>query len=156
MEAEPEALNELAERCGGLPLALRIIVGLVQSDSQLSLRDLLNELRDGNELFNTFDTGDAGSDVRSVFSWSYRALSPQAAQLFRLLGRYAGPEIARLSFLNLTTVRQDAALMADAAVQAASRLLEDETAAARHILLPPTLVVRQTTGPARSEDVMTA
>jgi DNA-binding LacI/PurR family transcriptional regulator len=64
--------------------------------------------------------------------------------------------IARLSFLNLTTVRQDAALMAEAAVQAASRRLEDETAAARHILLPPTLVVRQTTGPARSEDVMTA
>lgn len=64
--------------------------------------------------------------------------------------------LARLSFLNLTTVRQDSVQMAEAAVHAATRRLEDETAAARHIVLPPTLIIRQTTGPVRRQDVLTA
>ena len=34
------------------------------------------------------------TDVRAVFSWSYRALSPAAGRLFRLLGLHPGPDIA--------------------------------------------------------------
>ncbi|QFZ17342.1 hypothetical protein [Saccharothrix syringae] len=36
---------------------------------------------------------DETSTVRAVFSWSYRALSPAAARLFRLLGPVAGPDV---------------------------------------------------------------
>jgi tetratricopeptide (TPR) repeat protein len=32
--------------------------------------------------------------VRSAFSWSYRALPPEAARLFRLLGLHPGPDIS--------------------------------------------------------------
>ena len=42
---------------------------------------------------DAFDGGDAGTDVRAVFSWSYRSLSPPAARLFRLLGLHPGPDI---------------------------------------------------------------
>lgn len=38
-------------------------------------------------------TSDRSSDVRSALSWSYRGLDEPAAELFRLLGRHAGPEI---------------------------------------------------------------
>jgi tetratricopeptide (TPR) repeat protein len=34
------------------------------------------------------------SDVSAVLSWSYRALSPAAAQLFRLLGVHPGPDVS--------------------------------------------------------------
>jgi DNA-binding LacI/PurR family transcriptional regulator len=63
---------------------------------------------------------------------------------------YDDSEIARLSFINLTTVRQDAALMAEQAVQAIIERLDHGRIEARDIVLDPTLVVRGTTGPPRS------
>lgn len=66
---------------------------------------------------------------------------------------YDDSRLARLPFLNLTTVKQDAARMAESAVHSATRRLEDEAAGTRHIVLPPALIVRQTTGPVRSQSV---
>jgi DNA-binding LacI/PurR family transcriptional regulator len=63
---------------------------------------------------------------------------------------YDDSEIARLSFIDLTTVRQDAALMAERAVQAITERLDHGRIEARDIVLDPTLVVRGTTGPPRS------
>src|SRR5262249_36824561 len=37
---------------------------------------------------------DPYTDVRGVFSWSYHALTPDAARLFRLLGLHPGPDLA--------------------------------------------------------------
>ncbi|MDW5327182.1 tetratricopeptide repeat protein [Plantactinospora sp. KLBMP9567] len=37
---------------------------------------------------------DPHTDLRAVFSWSYQALTPEAARLFRLLGLHPGPDIA--------------------------------------------------------------
>src|SRR5205814_6842317 len=37
--------------------------------------------------------GDRTSDLRVVFSWSYRTVSPAAAALFRLLGLHPGSDI---------------------------------------------------------------
>ncbi|NUT36316.1 MAG: tetratricopeptide repeat protein, partial [Hamadaea sp.] len=36
---------------------------------------------------------DPATDVRAVFSWSYRALKPAAARLFRLLALHPGPDL---------------------------------------------------------------
>ena len=36
-------------------------------------------------------TGEAATDVRAVFSWSYNCLSEPAARMFRLLGVHPGP-----------------------------------------------------------------
>jgi DNA-binding LacI/PurR family transcriptional regulator len=63
---------------------------------------------------------------------------------------YDDSEVARLSFINLTTVRQDAAVMAEQAVQAVVERLDHGRSQARDIVLEPSLVVRGTTGPPRS------
>lgn len=55
---------------------------------------LAGELRDAADALDAFDGGDPTTDVRAVFSWSYRALSPAAGRMFRLLGLHPGPDIA--------------------------------------------------------------
>ena len=63
---------------------------------------------------------------------------------------YDDSDIARLSFVNLTTVRQDAALMAEQAVQAVIERLDHGRTAARDFVLDPSLIIRATTGPPRT------
>lgn len=65
---------------------------------------------------------------------------------------YDDSEIARLSFINLTTVRQDATQMAEHAVRAIIERLDHGRVEAREIVLDPTLVVRGTTRPPRSSN----
>ena len=56
-----------------------------------------------------FDGGDLATDVRAVFSWSYRALSADAARLFRLLGLHPGPDIAVAAAASLAGIAPDRA-----------------------------------------------
>jgi DNA-binding LacI/PurR family transcriptional regulator len=63
---------------------------------------------------------------------------------------YDDSEVARLSFINLTTIHQDATLMAEQAVQAVIERLDEGRTKARDIVLDPSLMVRGTTGPPRS------
>jgi DNA-binding LacI/PurR family transcriptional regulator len=63
---------------------------------------------------------------------------------------YDDSETARLSFIDLTTVRQDATLMAERAVEAIIERLDHGRIEAREIVLDPTLVIRGTTRPPRS------
>jgi DNA-binding SARP family transcriptional activator/tetratricopeptide (TPR) repeat protein len=69
--ADPRATDEVIDRCGRLPLALALVATRALSTPGLSLAALANEL------------GPAGLD--DVFAGSYRALSPAAATMFRLL-----------------------------------------------------------------------
>jgi DNA-binding LacI/PurR family transcriptional regulator len=69
---------------------------------------------------------------------------------------YDDSEVARLSFINLTTVRQDAALMAEHAVQAVIERLDHGRTEAKDIVLDPSLVVRETTRPPRSGSASTS
>jgi tetratricopeptide (TPR) repeat protein len=68
----------------------------------LSLAALATELRHPQNRLDTLTTGDAGTDVRSVFSWSYRQLSPTATRLFRLLGLHPGPDLSASAAASLT------------------------------------------------------
>ncbi|SEC96696.1 DNA-binding transcriptional regulator, LacI/PurR family [Streptomyces melanosporofaciens] len=63
---------------------------------------------------------------------------------------YDDSQLARLSFIDLTSVRQDAAEAAEVAVRAAVERLDEGRTADRDIVLNPTLVVRGSTGPART------
>lgn len=87
-------LAELARLCARLPLALRIAAERAASHPHLRLSDLIADLRDESALWDALSTGDdeEAEAVRTVFAWSYRALSEQAARLFRLLGLHPGPE----------------------------------------------------------------
>ncbi|WP_370384323.1 tetratricopeptide repeat protein [Catenulispora sp. GAS73] len=92
--AEPDACGELVRLCAGLPLALRIVAERIASRPRASLAELVEDLQDVGRTLDVLDaTGDPLTDVRSVFSWSYRALSEPAARLFRLLGLCPGPDI---------------------------------------------------------------
>ncbi|HEX8928841.1 MAG TPA: BTAD domain-containing putative transcriptional regulator, partial [Actinomycetota bacterium] len=93
LAAEPEATGELVARCAGLPLALAIVAARAASHPSFPLAALAAQLRRAREELDGFDGGDTATDVRAVFSWSYRRLSAGAAQLFRLLGLHPGPDV---------------------------------------------------------------
>jgi tetratricopeptide (TPR) repeat protein len=92
--AEPQELAELAALCAGLPLALVIVAARAITQPRLPLRVLAAELRAASNRLDALSTGDSATDVRSVFSWSYRSLSSPAARLFRLAGLHPGPGLS--------------------------------------------------------------
>ena len=63
---------------------------------------------------------------------------------------YDDSELAHLSRIDLTTVRQDAEGLAAAAVRFAVARLENDDAEPTELVVDPRLVVRGSTGPARS------
>jgi tetratricopeptide (TPR) repeat protein len=86
VDYELEAAAELAELCGRLPLAIRIVADLARLEP---LKDVVGHL-EAERLDLLDSSGDPRSMVRAVFSWSYRQLRPEAAELFRLLGCHPG------------------------------------------------------------------
>lgn len=113
--AEPESAGELIELCAGLPLALSVAVARAAARPSLSLSALAAELRDERGRLDVLDAGDTTTDVRGVFSWSYRQLSPPASRVFRLLGLHPGPDL---------TVGASASLAGLSRADATSALLE--------------------------------
>ena len=93
-EDDTEKLTELARLCARLPLALRIAAEQAATHPYMHLDELIAALRDESALWDVLSTGDEDEAVRTVFAWSYRALSPPAARLFRLLGIHPGPEFS--------------------------------------------------------------
>ncbi|MFE4816981.1 BTAD domain-containing putative transcriptional regulator [Streptomyces sp. NPDC056704] len=104
--AEPEAVREIVELCARLPLALAVASARAAGRSAFPLSALTAELVDGHGSLDAFTDADQAADVRAVLSWSYHALSPAAARLFRLLGLHPGPDVslpAAASLAGLTT-----------------------------------------------------
>ncbi|NDL58165.1 AfsR/SARP family transcriptional regulator [Phytoactinopolyspora mesophila] len=91
--ADPEATAQLVERCARLPLALRIAAERIGERRGVGVADLIAELDDEQAQLDLFDAGDAHTSVRSVFSWSYRELSPESARLFRMFGLHPGYDL---------------------------------------------------------------
>jgi tetratricopeptide (TPR) repeat protein len=92
--AEPAAVVALTELCARLPLALGIAAARAAARSGMPLAMLTEELRDIPERLDGLDAGEEASDVRAVFSWSFRSLTAPAARLFCLLGVHPGPDIS--------------------------------------------------------------
>jgi tetratricopeptide (TPR) repeat protein len=91
--AEPEAVAEAATKCGHLPLALTLVAVRAAAYPGHFLRTVIDELGDGRDRLDALDTGDLTTNLRDVFSWSYRRLRPDTARVFRLLGLHPGPDI---------------------------------------------------------------
>jgi DNA-binding SARP family transcriptional activator/tetratricopeptide (TPR) repeat protein len=90
---EPAAADEIISRCAGLPLALAIVAANAASQVELPLQTLMDRSRANDSDLDSFTDIDSAADVRSVFSWSYRALAPDTARVFRLLGLHPGPDV---------------------------------------------------------------
>ncbi|MEV0228161.1 BTAD domain-containing putative transcriptional regulator [Nonomuraea sp. NPDC050786] len=132
--AEPQAVDDIVSRCAGLPLALAIVAARAHARPAFPLGTLISGLDEGaggadggdglddsDDLdgLDVFDGGDAATNMRTVLSWSYRALSPDAARLFRLRGLFPAPEISTAA----------AASLAGIPVRHAHRLLTELTRA---------------------------
>ncbi|GAB7036764.1 MULTISPECIES: AfsR/SARP family transcriptional regulator [Catenuloplanes] len=92
VDAEPWAAAEIVRVCGGLPLALAICAAWAERSPAYTLATVAAELRRRDGL-DAFAAVNVGRDVRTVFSWSYRRLGADAAELFRRLGRHPGPDV---------------------------------------------------------------
>lgn len=90
--AEPEAVTRIVALCGHLPLAVAVVAARAAARPSFALGDIAAELSEAHGTLDAFHAPD-GVDPRAVFSWSYQALSPDAARLFRLLGLHPGPDI---------------------------------------------------------------
>ncbi len=92
VEADPGAVRALADHCARLPLALSIAAARV-SHSRLSVAELAAQLTDPRRgPLELLRSGDRGTDVRDVLSWSTDALDSETARVFRLLGLHPGPD----------------------------------------------------------------
>jgi tetratricopeptide (TPR) repeat protein len=89
--AEPQAVDQIVTRCARLPLALAVVAARAAAGPGFPLDALADQL---DATLDGLVGGDVVSDVRAVFSWSYDALGPDAARLFRLLGLHPGPDVS--------------------------------------------------------------
>jgi len=91
--AEAAAVADVVTWCAGLPLALAVVSARAAAQPRRPLGALADELREAGGRLDALDGGEESSQVRAVFSWSYSALSPAAARLFRLLALHPGPDL---------------------------------------------------------------
>jgi tetratricopeptide (TPR) repeat protein len=109
VDAEPAAVTEIIARCARLPLALGLTAARAAVRPAVALRLLANELSDTQQRWQALANDDPAGDVRAVLSWSYQALTPAAARLFRLLGLHPGQDTDALAAASLAGLAVDAA-----------------------------------------------
>lgn len=86
---ELAAVAELAVLCGRLPIALRVASARLASRPRWPVARVVAELGDERSRLSRLSAeGDA--PVAAMFDWSYRALPPAAATLYRLLSEFPG------------------------------------------------------------------
>lgn len=96
-----DAADELIDLCARLPLALNIAAVRAADHPGTPLGEWVCELRDSRVRLDLLSAGGGHADVRVVLSWSYRALAPRAARLFRLLGLHPGPYLGTAAAASL-------------------------------------------------------
>lgn len=97
---------ELARLCARLPLALRIAAERAAARPMMPLAELIQDLRGESSLWDALsaEDGEEADAVRTVFAWSYRALVPEAARVFRLMGLHPGPVFSAAAVCALAAV----------------------------------------------------
>jgi DNA-binding SARP family transcriptional activator/tetratricopeptide (TPR) repeat protein len=106
--AEPGAVEEIIRLCGRLPLALAIVAARAAHPG-FTLAAIAADLRRTQGRLDGFDAAGVAAGARTVFSWSYRHLSPRACRLFRLLSLQPTGDIAAAASASLLGVRPDEA-----------------------------------------------
>ncbi len=120
-----QALDALVRHCGGLPLALAIVASRAASYPDHPLDGVVRDLHDSSVRLDALTTGELRADLRAVFSWSYRALSPPAGALFDLLGLVPAVDISLPALASLAATSTQRA-------QELARELEDTALLRQH------------------------
>ena len=90
--AEPAAAERLAGLCGRLPLALRIAAASLVLDPHLGIGAYAERLESADRLSLLAVDGDEGATVAGAFDLSYRALTPEARDVFHRIGLIPGED----------------------------------------------------------------
>lgn len=105
--ASPDRLERLAERCGGLPVALRVAALRAHDDDPWDPAPG----QGAQGVLDLLDVGDPMTSARTIFSWSVDALTPDDLRLFLALGVNIASRIdvgglARLTDTDVSTTRR--------------------------------------------------
>jgi DNA-binding SARP family transcriptional activator/tetratricopeptide (TPR) repeat protein len=92
--ADPDAAQEIVTRTAGLPLALAVVSARAGAHPGFPLAAIAGELRDAQTTLDALRSGEEATDLRAVFSCSYRHVGAPAARMFRLLSVHPGPDIS--------------------------------------------------------------
>jgi DNA-binding SARP family transcriptional activator/tetratricopeptide (TPR) repeat protein len=124
--AEPSAVDDIIALSACLPLALALLAARAAMRRTHSLAEIAGELRAGH-LLDELTSDEARTDVRTVFSWSYRGLGPAAARLFRLFGLAPDATVSVAAAASLAGLPLEGALTALAELTNAHLLVEQST-----------------------------
>ncbi|MEW1720278.1 NB-ARC domain-containing protein [Streptomyces sp. NPDC093109] len=87
--ADRRAAERLVEFCAGLPKALHLVAARLLTNHRLTMGALAEELADEARRLRGLSLGGKHS-VSAVLDLTYRSLPPDAARLYRVLGRLPG------------------------------------------------------------------
>jgi DNA-binding SARP family transcriptional activator/tetratricopeptide (TPR) repeat protein len=121
---QADALHEVVELCGRLPLALRVAAARLRAHRAWTVRHLIDLLSDRQQRLTELETGQRS--VTAALDLSYQQLTPAQQHTYRLAGLHPGPD------LDLHA----AAALVDADRPKTRRLLEDLLDA--HLMQEPT------------------
>ncbi|MEZ0110949.1 DNA-binding SARP family transcriptional activator [Catenulispora sp. EB89] len=116
LAAEPGPVRGVIESCEGLPLAISLAGAWAATHPRLPIAEYAVDLGKAATTFEALDGGDHRTDLRAVFSWSYSALSEEAARLLRFQSLRPGPGISVSAAASLAGVSRE---------RAAERAVED-------------------------------
>jgi hypothetical protein len=93
--AEPEPARQVADLCGGMPIALHVAAARLAVRPHWPLASVATELADERHRLRSLVAEDEHLSVVTCFDLSYHGLPPVAARLYRLLGLYPGPDFGK-------------------------------------------------------------
>lgn len=100
--AADDVIGRIAERCGGLPLAIRIAAARFRSSPAWTAEDFEARLADETARLNVLDDGERS--VAAAFSLSCQALPAEQLRLFGLLALHPGRDVEIRSIAALASV----------------------------------------------------
>lgn len=98
-KAMAEAVDEVVDLCGHLPLAIRLAAARLRHHPAWAIADLAERLRDCRQRLAELRTGDL--EMASAFQLSYRNLTEEQQRALRLLGLHPGPTFTTLAAATL-------------------------------------------------------
>lgn len=110
--ADGAVIATIVQRCGRLPLAVRIAAARFRGRQAWSLRYLDERLSDERDRLGELDDGERS--VAAAFRLSYAALPPDQRRMFQLIALHPGPDIDGYA----------AAALAEVGLRDAERLLD--------------------------------